>query len=221
MRRVLGGLLTALAFLLVWFALTAPDRVALLTPLAFVRLPVEAIAFVALVLVLPPRAARVAAVCVGLVLGVLSVLKLLDMAFSETLDRRFDSVVDWGYLGPLTGLVVDSVGRTAGVGVLASVAMLVLVLVVATPLAVLRLRRLVVRHRRASWRGVAALTVVWAGCAVLGLSVVGATPVASTSATTYAVGEVRRIPAEVADQRAFARATTAHDPLDDVPADRL
>ncbi len=220
-RRGAGGaLLTALAGALVWFGLTAPHRVDELAPTAFVRLPLEAVVLVALLLALAPRPRRVAAVLAGLVLGVVTLLKLLDMAFFETLDRPFDTVVDWGYLGPLTGLVVDSVGRPAGVAVLASVAALVLALLVAAPLAVLRLSRPLAAHPRASWRGVAGLGLVWVLAAALGSAWAPAGRFASTSTSTYAVGQVTRVPAEVRDQRAFARATE-HDPLAAVPADRL
>ena len=154
LRRTGSVLLTLLAVGLVWFALTAPDRTADLTPAAFVRLPVEALVLAAVVLALP-RARRPVAVTAGLLLGVVALLRLLDLAFYETLDRPFDTVVDWRYLGPLTGLVVDSVGRTAGVGVLAAVGLLVLVLLVAMPWALLRLSRVTLRHRRAAWRVVA------------------------------------------------------------------
>ena len=47
-------------------------------------------------------------------LGLLTVVKVLDMGFFEALDRPFDPVVDWGYLGSAVGLLVDSVGRAAG-----------------------------------------------------------------------------------------------------------
>ena len=149
LRRTGSVLLTLLAVGLVWFALTAPDRTAELTPAAFVRLPVEALVLAAVVLALP-RARRPVAVTAGLLLGVVALLRLLDLAFYETLDRPFDTVVDWRYLGPLTGLVVDSVGRTAGVGVLAAVGLLVLALLVAMPWALLRLSRVTLRHRRAA-----------------------------------------------------------------------
>jgi hypothetical protein len=45
-------------------------------------------------------------------------------------------------------------------------------------------------------------------------------PLASTSASAYAWGQVVRVPREVHDERAFARATV-HDPLTGVPSDRL
>jgi len=218
--RAAGGVLTVVSCALVWFALLAPDRITELTPATFARIPLEAIALVALMLVLPRRGRRVAAVLVGLVLGLLSLLKLLDMAFFQTLDRPFEAVVDWGYLGPLAGLVVDSVGRTAGVGVLTAVGLLVLLLLVVTPLAVLRLTGLVVRHRLASSRAVAGFALAWLLSAALSVSVAGAGPVASTSALRYAVGQVDHVRTELADQRTFARATV-QDPLAAAPADRL
>jgi len=219
LRRTGSVLLTLLAVGLVWFALTAPDRTADLTPAAFVRLPVEALVLAAVVLALP-RARRPVAVTAGLLLGVVALLRLLDLAFYETLDRPFDTVVDWRYLGPLTGLVVDSVGRTAGVGVLAAVGLLVLVLLVAMPWALLRLSRVTLRHRRAAWRVVAVAGVAWLAAALLGLSVLGSGPVASTSAASYAVEQVARVPAGIRDQHRFEHATR-HDPLATAPADRL
>jgi hypothetical protein len=221
--KLAGGALTVLSGALVWVALTAPNDAAGLRPWVFLRLPVEGVVLAAVVLVLPRRPRRVTAVVLGLVLGVVLILKVLDLAFFETLDRAFDPVVDWGYLGPLTGLVVDSVGRTAGVGVLGSVALLVVALLLAMPLAVLRLTRLAAAHRRASWRVVAAAAVLGVVSSLLGLSGLSGGPVGafvSTGASTYAVGEVRRIPAEIRDERAFARATV-HDPLRHAHPDRL
>jgi hypothetical protein len=211
-RRLLRGTGTALAVALVWVAVTAPDRVAQVTPLALVRVPVEVLVGTAVLLVLPPRPRRVTAIVLGLLLGLLLVLRLLDMAFVETLDRPFDPVFDWAYLGPLTGLVVDSVGRTAGVGVVGSVVLLVLVCLVALPWAVLRLGALAAGHRRGAWRALGVAVVVAGTCAGLGLSPVRGTPVASTSTWAYAVREAARVPAAVRDDRAFTRATVS-DPV--------
>jgi hypothetical protein len=218
--RIVAGLLTGLALALVWSALTAPNRVSDLAPTAFLRVPLEALVLAVTLLVLPPRPRRVVGVVVGVLLGVLALLKLLDMAFFETLDRPFDPVVDFGYLGPLTGLVVDSVGRTAGAGVLVSVALLVVVLLAVMPWAVLRLTRALVRRPRRAWRAVAGLGAAWVVCAALGLSWARAEPLASSSAATYAYRQVSRVPVEVADQRAFVRATRS-DPLAASPPDRL
>ena len=49
-------------------------------------------------------------------LGLLTVVKVLDMGFYASLNRPFDSVIDWRYLGSAVGLVDDSVGRPAAVG---------------------------------------------------------------------------------------------------------
>ncbi len=221
MRRGLArGVLTVLAAALVWFALTVPGRVTDLGPAAFLRVPLEALVLVALALLLPPVARRWVAVTVGLVLGVTTVLRLLDLAFLETLDRRFDTVADWGYLGPLAGLVVDSVGRTAGIGVLGSVVLLVLVLLVSMPLALLRLTALAARHPRPARRGVAVAAVAWVVCALLGASLTPGTRLATSGATTYAVEQVRRVPAELHAERAFA-AATRHDALSGAPRSRL
>jgi hypothetical protein len=220
LRTLAGGTLTVLSGALVWVALTGPDDVADLSARVFLRLPVEGLVLAAVLLVLPRRPRRVTAAALGLVLGAVLLFRLLDMAFYVTLDRPFDPVVDWGYLGPLTGLVVDSVGRTAGVGVLGSVALLVVALLLATPFAVLRLSRVAVDHRRASWRVVATAAALGLLTSLLGLSGVPVGGFVSTGASSYALGQVGRIPREVHDERAFAQATV-QDPLRHAPADRL
>ena len=56
-RRVLRLLITVISVVLVWGVLVAPDRLFLLTPAAFVRIPVEGLALVAVAIVLPLPAA--------------------------------------------------------------------------------------------------------------------------------------------------------------------
>jgi hypothetical protein len=70
---------TALAAVLVLLALLMPGDFESLTPTTFLRLPVEALLGVVLVLVLPERARRVAAVTGGTALGVLLVVKAMDI----------------------------------------------------------------------------------------------------------------------------------------------
>ncbi len=217
--RVAAGVVTGLAVLIVWFGLTAPNRVSSITPSAFARIPLEALVVI-LVLVLPSRARDVTAFLLGGVLGLLTVFKLLDMGFLEALGRPFDAVIDWRYLGSAVDLLDDSVGRSLAVVLLVAATLLVVAVVVVMPLSVVRLTRIASRHRAGSVRGVTAVALVWLLCAVLGVHLVQGAPVASVSTAEYAYGQVRNIPAEIRDQREFATAV-ADDPLRDVPAERL
>ena len=204
-RVAAGFITTILACALVWFALVAPNHVSQLTPAAFLRIPLEGILLIALVLVLPARASGILAVAVGGILGVLTLLKIIDMGFFQTLDRPFSPLTDWTYLGSAIGLISDSIGRGgAFVAPAAGVAVLALM-----PLAVLRLTRLAGRHRSTSIRSVAAIGGVWVLAAVLGVQILHGTPVASTSAADLTYDQVNRIRDGLADQLAFAQALAA------------
>lgn len=220
LSRATAGVVTGLAVLLVWFGLTAPNRISHLSPTAFARIPLEALVVVVLVLVLP-RARRATASLVGLVLGLVTLSKLLDMGYYEALGRPFNAVIDWRYLGSAVSLLDDSVGRSVTVGLLTGAALLLIAVLVLMPLSVLRLTRIASQHRVASVRAITTVGVVWLLCAVLGVRPFqGDTPIASVSAAEYAYGQVSRIPAVIQDQREFARAA-ADDPLRDLPPDRL
>ena len=86
--------ITALAVLVVWFALIFPDQLSRLTPGALLRLPVEGLLLVALGLVLPGAARRVVATVFGLGLGLLAILKILDMGFFAVLGQPFNPLTD-------------------------------------------------------------------------------------------------------------------------------
>ena len=112
-RGVLEGALTAAALLLVWVALVAPGPVLgwSLTPLALARVPAEGIVLVAALLVLRGVAARWFAVVVGVVLGLLLVVRILDATFLALLHRPFNPLVDWHYAGSAKDLLGASSGR--------------------------------------------------------------------------------------------------------------
>ena len=79
----------------------------------FLRLPLEALAYLAVVLALPARLARVRvvlALAAGFVLALAAVFKLLDMGFLQSLNRPFDPLIDWGYADSLVETVRDSIG---------------------------------------------------------------------------------------------------------------
>ena len=100
LREAAAAVTTVLAFLLVWFALVAPNQISRLSPGAFVRLPVEGLIVLAVVLVLPFKPSRIVAALVGILLGLLAVLKILDMGFFEAFDRPFNPLTDRSYFGP-------------------------------------------------------------------------------------------------------------------------
>ena len=220
--RVLATLLTVLAALLVVTALTTPERLEQVDLEAFVRLPLEAIVFLAVVLAIPDRFGRARAalaVIGGVVLALSAVFKVLDLGFREALNRPFDVLIDWRYAGSLVETAQDSVDGQNGTLLLVAAALGLVSLLVLVPLAVLRLTRVAARGRRTAVPAVAALAVLWLVLAQL--QVQGAAgPVAAHDTSAYVYGQVARIPGELRDRREFLRAAET-DPFHDVPGDQL
>ena len=216
----MAGVTTTLAVLLVFFALVAPNQIGRFTPAAFLRLPLEALVGVALVLVLPGRTRRVVAALVGVVLGLLTIVKIIDMGFFEVLARPFDLVLDWVLLDDALSFLTDSIGRAGAIAVAVGVAVLVVGVLVLTTLSVLRLTRSLVRHRTTAARAVTALGAVWVVCAVLGAQIVPGLPVAATSAADLAYDRTLQVRAGLRDQSEFA-AEVSVDAFRDTPGDKL
>jgi hypothetical protein len=211
--------LTGLAALLVLLALTVPNRLEDMTPGAFVRLPVEAIVYLAIVLAVsrrPGPASRAIAVVAGLLLGLTAVFKLLDIGFLEALNRPFDPLIDWRYAGSLVETVRGSAGGALGITLLVLAGALVLALLVLLPLSVLRVTRVTAGHPRPAVRLVAVLAALWLALGLLHVRSDGG-PVASRETAGYVYAQVSRVPSELRDQREFARAAEK-DPLRHVPA---
>jgi len=209
-RAAVAAVLTALSLLIVWAALVAPDQPDRLTPGAFMRLPIEGIVVVALALVLPGRARRMLAWIVGPALGLLVVLKLLDVGFFTAFDRPFNPVDDWSYAPIGVETLRDSIGRTSADLALAGLGFLAVAALVLPTLALVRLTRVAAGHRRVSLQAVAALGAAWLLCWVVGAELVSGAPIASTSAASLAVGEVQAVQAGFRDRARFA-ADLRHD----------
>jgi hypothetical protein len=192
-RTVASGFLTVLACLLVWFALVAPNRIDDLTLIAFARIPLEGLVLVAIIVVLPARARPVVAGGVGLALGLLAVVKVIDMGFFATIDRPFNPVSDWAYFGSGVDLLADAIGSSGARAAAVAAGVLALVVLLLMPLAVVRLTRLAAHHRNGSIRVVAGLGGLWVLSAVLGGQLVPGAPIASASAAGLAYDQVREI----------------------------
>jgi hypothetical protein len=219
--RAGGYIGTALAVALVWFALLTPNQPQLMSIATFARLPIEGLALCGLVVVLPPRWSRVVALTGGAVLAVLTVLRLFDLGFYSALDRPFDPVSDWSYLGPASGVLRDSVGDDWALVVTIALGLLVFGVLVGTPVAAVHLHGIARRHRTVALRGCAALGGVWVVLAAVGVHVGTAPPVASSSAAGFVVGEVQLVHSAIHDRAVFESELAGPDRFRTIPATQL
>ncbi len=215
-----GWALDALACLLVVILLLAPNRIGDLGPAAFLRLPVEALAAVLLLVLAPARARRPAVVLAGGGLIALTLIKLLDMGFSSVLSRPVDLLNDGSLVRPALESVVASAGWLGAVLAAAGIVAVTALLGVLTFRSVSRSSRLVLQHRSASLRVVAAASVVWIGCFALDVRTAPRQPVAAASAVSVVRDHVRQVRLEWSTQRRFA-ADLSVDAVRATPADRL
>ncbi|MDN3355428.1 sulfatase [Actinomadura sp. DC4] len=197
---VAGRVITVLACLFVLFALIAPNQITTLTPAAFVRIPLEGLLCVVLVLVLPARAKRIAAVPVGVILGLLAIVKVVDIGFSAVLARPFNLVFDWPLFGAGVQFLHASVGVAGAIGAAVVAVILALAVLVLMTLSIMRLTRLVVRHNARATGAVAVLGVAWVTCAALGAQLVPGVPVAGV-----ATGRLLQVQRSLADRKTFAK----------------
>jgi|tagenome__1003787_1003787.scaffolds.fasta_scaffold20982873_4 hypothetical protein len=212
--------LTALAALIVWAALVAPDNPVRITPRAFVRVPLEGLLLVALAAVLPVSARRAMAWVAGPVLGLVVILKVLDIGFFAAFDRPFDPYQDVSYAGIGSETLRASIGASDAHLVIAGLVALIVAILVLTTLSVRRLTRVAAGHRRWSLRAVTALGAVWLLCWAFGAHLVSHTPVAATSAAGLVVDEVSTLRADLQDHAVFAK-EISHDRFRGTPAGQL
>ncbi len=220
-RRALRLAITVLSVMLVWGVLVAPDRILQLTPAAFARIPVEGLGLVAVAVLLPAWPRRIVAAVAGIAFALLTLVKILNMAFYLEIGRAFNPVFGWLDIPPAIGVVRDTIGATRTNIALAAIWLGLLLLVGAITAATIHITTVAARHRRDAVRGLAALTAVWALCAGLSLQLVPGSPVASTSAAGLAVAQLRDTQAALRDQRRFGQALHRSDPEASVPASDL
>jgi hypothetical protein len=219
----LAGVLTGLACILVLSALIAPNTLGNLTPEGFVRIPVEALLFAVFLLLLPSGAVwirRGAAILAGVGLGLLTILKLLDMGFYATLNRPFDALLDFPLAGNALDFLKDSIGSTGAIAVAVGIVVLIILIMVLMTLSVLRLAPLLIRNPARTRRAVAVLAVLWVALAVLGAEIVPHTPVASRSAAAITISHALQIPVDLRDAREFDKVSKI-DAFRNTPSDQL
>ncbi|HUG49359.1 MAG TPA: CDP-alcohol phosphatidyltransferase family protein, partial [Terrimesophilobacter sp.] len=205
---------TMVSGLAIWFVLAIPTRPSLITPAAFISIPLAGLIIVAVVLIVPNAIRRATAVVVGVLLGLLAIVKALDLGFWAVFDRQFDLLNDWFYFGPGVDVLSDSIGRVGSIAVAVAAVALAIAVVIAMPWTMIRLTRAITNNRRVSIRALAALGLVWVLFAITGLQPSPGVRVASTSAIGLAYGQLHDLGDDLADRGVFA-AHIAHDPVRD------
>jgi len=220
MRTRLAGALTVLAGLLVWIALVGPDQPIHLTPGAFARIPLEGLAIVGAGVLLPAAGRRVLVWVAGPLLGLVVILKLLDIGFYGAFDRPFDPYQDVSYAGRGTETLRVTFGRAEAHLITVLVIVLVVAVLLLMTLALRRLLRAAADHGTSSLRTVAALAAVWVLCWASGARLFSHTPVAATSAAALVADDVTAARADMRDRAVFAR-QIGQDRFRDTPAQQL
>ncbi|MEV4640128.1 sulfatase [Actinoplanes sp. NPDC049548] len=225
-RRAAAWAVTGLAGLFVFLALVVPDQVTRLPAgsspwAALVRVPVEAVAALAVLLVLPARARGITAGVLGAVLGLLTVVKVVDIGFFSVLSRPFDPVLDWPLLADGYRFVDGSYGGGTAVAAAVGAVLLAVGVLGGMVLAVQRLASVAARHRDAARGTVGVAAVAWLALALLGTSFVPGVYVASDSAAALARDNVLKVPAAVRDRQAFGAEVATDAFKDTAPASLL
>jgi phosphatidylglycerophosphate synthase len=219
-RATIAAVLTILAALLVWAALVAPDQPSDLTPIGFMRVPIEGLVLIALALVLPTTGRRIVAGLLGPILSVLVILKVLDIAFVTFVARPFDPVGDLGNLTTGLETMRSALGGTRANLLIVGGLTLSVVFLVVTTVALFRLMRVAADHRRWSLRAVVAFGAVWLLCSLFGAQFLSRTPIATAGTSGYFVHEVRTVQADLHDETVFAN-QIKHDAFRNTPGNEL
>jgi len=208
-RRVSGAVLTLVAVLVLGLVLVAPHDESGLLPEAYLRLPVEGVAGLALLVLLPARAGRSLALAAGALLGGWAVLTALDVGFATVLARPFDPVLDRVLVADGAEFVGSTYGTGARVAAVVGAVVLGVGLLAGGALAARRVVTRAAAHRRMVLRVLGVLGAVWLVAAVAGTTTV---PGVRLSAASTAAGVARLAEVTAASPRdadAFAAQSRA------------
>lgn len=211
---------TALATALVLFTLLMSNNPAGITPIAFVRIPVEAIFGAAVLIALPRKPRIVVAALAGLGLGAQMILNFLDMGFKEYLGRDFNLVLDWALFSDAQAYLQDTIGKTGALGAVIALVVFVLVLLVVMALSVVRLGNIMARHTAIATRTTLVFGTVWVACSALGVQFTTDMPVASGRSANLLRARVKAVEVTLKDEAEFAK-VAKKDAFANTPPDQL
>ena len=154
------------AFIGLYIALSVPNRLAWISPAAFVYFPLE-ILLIGLLLLLPGRLGKFTKVVLALILVTAILLRVADLISHEVLGRPFDLVFDAHLLADGGNVLSGAMGESAslGIGLLLTTLSLTLCLLIFVLLG--RMQRMLQINVRASAAVLSMLLAMWT---VLGIS---------------------------------------------------
>lgn len=217
--QILAIVTTVVALGIIVAALVMPNKMENFRTAQFTRIPVEALLGAAVLIVLPRRPRLVTAVLGGLLLGVLTVLNIMDVGFNEYLGRGFNPILDWPLLTDAQSYVADTMGKTGALLATIGVILLVMVLLTVMVLAVVRVSNLLGRHKTRSTRALLVLCAVWMTAATLNLQVEGV-PLSAEHTVAMLKYRARQAHATIRDEREFSK-TARIDAFGNTPASQL
>ncbi|WP_405661263.1 sulfatase-like hydrolase/transferase [Streptomyces sp. NBC_00079] len=217
--QVIGIVVTTGALALIVAALVMPNRLETFRPAEFIRLPVEALLGAAVLTALPRRPRLIVAVLFGLLLGVLTVLNLMDIGFYEYLGRGFNIILDWPLLTDAQSYLGDTLGKGTAQLAAIGVVLLVALILAVMALAAVRVGNLVGRHPGHSTRVLLVLCAFWMTCASVNLQNAGV-PLSAEHTVTMLKYRAERVRDAIRDEAAFGKIARA-DTFGNTPPSQL
>ncbi len=212
-RMILRHLITAVAFVGLFVALTLPNRLAWVTVPAFIYFPIEFM-LIGLLLLVPGMTGGVIRILLSLLLGLSILLRGADLATHEIFARRFNLIFDGHLLADGSRLLNGVFGHFASV-IIGLVVVLAVVLVCWLSFLMLgRIRRVLRIAPRVSGALLVSLLLAWGILNSTGWTRTG------SFAWDQLVVHGRDTVYSIQDIQTFAR-TVGDDPAAELPADRM
>lgn len=205
--RTRATIATVLSAVTLFVASLAPGLIASWSPLALLRVPLDAVVALVVIVLLPWRfARRILAILAALLIVLATLSSALDHAFTASVGRPFNVLTGWPELADGYGVVSDSTGSVVAFLLVLLVAMLAVGATAAVAASLLHLAAVLGRRRAPSLIGASAVTAGWLALALVGAQFVPGEPVAAADSFTSTVTKADQAVAAVRDQAAFAKA---------------
>ncbi|HWU47188.1 MAG TPA: CDP-alcohol phosphatidyltransferase [Humibacter sp.] len=216
-----GTIATVLSAITVFVVSLAPGLIGSGSALALLRLPLEGILALVVLVFLPSRVARgVVAALVAAVLVLASISAALDSAFTTNVGRPFDVVSGWPELVDAYGVVSDSTGSLAALGIVVLILLATAGAAAAVAAALLHLAGTLRRRRGPTAIGASAVTTCWVILALVGAQFVPGEPLAASDSIAATKAKVDQVSAAARSQAAFQK-DIASDAYAHLPASDL